>query len=133
MSRHTNANNRTSYSLLSSLKLWLPPLVWMAVIFVLSGTPSDEIPKVEGWDVLLKKGGHMVAYAMLTVLLLRALETHTPTRKAAWLAVGIAVLYAMTDEYHQTFVPGRKGTGIDILVDTAGALVGLRVWRWTGR
>ncbi len=107
MSRHTNANNRTSYSLLSSLKLWLPPLVWMAVIFVLSGIPSDEIPKVEGWDVLLKKGGHMVAYAMLTVLLLRALETHTPTRKAAWLAVGITVLYAMTDEYHQTFVPGR--------------------------
>lgn len=105
----------------------------MAAIFVLSGTPSDEIPKVEGWDVLLKKGGHMVAYAMLTVLLLRALETQTPTRKAAWLAVGIAVLYAITDEYHQTFVPGRKGTGIDVLVDAAGALVGLRVWRWAGR
>ena len=105
----------------------------MAVIFVLSGTPSDEIPKVEGWDVLLKKGGHMVAYAMLTVLLLRALEADTPTRKAGWLAVGIAVLYAITDEYHQTFVPDRKGTGIDMVVDAAGAFVGLRVWRWTGR
>ncbi len=105
----------------------------MAIIFVLSGTPSDEIPKVEGWDVLLKKGGHMVAYAVLAVLLLRALETHTRTRKAAWLAVGIAVLYAITDEYHQTFVPGRKGTGIDMLVDAAGALAGLRVWRWIGR
>jgi len=103
----------------------------MAVIFAVSGTPSDEIPKVEGWDVLLKKGGHMVAYAILTVLLLRALETHTPTRKAAWLAVGIAVLYAMTDEYHQTFVPGRSGTLVDLLVDAAGAALGLwLVHRW---
>jgi len=102
----------------------------MALIFIVSGTPSEEIPKVGVWDLLVKKGGHIAAYAVLVVLWLRALETRLPAGPAGWLALVITVLYAISDEYHQTWVPGRNGTGVDVLVDTAGALVGLwGLWR----
>ncbi len=105
----------------------------MALIFIVSGTPSDDLPTVESWDPLLKKGGHMVAYALLTTLWQRALETRRSSRRAAWLALGITLLYAISDEYHQTFIPGRNGTGLDVLVDMAGALGGLWIWQRAGR
>ena len=113
--------------------IWLAPLIWMALIFIVSGTPSDDLPTVESWDPLLKKGGHMVAYALLTTLWQRALETRRSSRRAAWLALGITLLYAISDEYHQTFIPGRNGTGLDVLVDMAGALGGLWIWQRAGR
>jgi VanZ family protein len=113
--------------------LWLPPLIWMALIFIVSGTPSEEIPKIGSWDSLIKKGGHMAAYALLAILWFRALESSMSARKAFWLALGLAFLYAISDEYHQTFVPGRNGTGQDVLIDTVGAWMGLWGWRRAGR
>jgi VanZ family protein len=115
------------------LGLWLAPLVWMALIFALSGTPADRIPKVGTFDQLVKKGGHMLAYALLTVLWLRPLEGRLPTRTAAFLASGIALLYAISDEYHQTFVPGRDGNGVDVMIDGVGVLGALLGWHWAGR
>ena len=124
---------RSSSTATSHLGLWLAPLVWMALIFAVSGTPADRIPKVGGWDQLVKKGGHMLAYALLTLLWLRPLERRLPLGRAAFLACGISLLYAISDEYHQTFVPGRNGNGVDVMIDGVGILGALWGWHWAGR
>ncbi len=111
----------------------LLPVAWMGLIFLVSGIPSEQIPDAGTWDLLVKKGGHMASYALLAVLWLRALELRFPTGPAAQLALVITVLYAISDEYHQTFVPGRNGTAVDVLVDAAGALLGTWGYAWRGR
>jgi VanZ family protein len=100
---------------------WLPVLAWAGVIFALSSIPSLS-SGLGGWDYLLRKGAHMTEYAILACLLVRA------TGSYAW-AFGLAVAYATTDEFHQTFVHGRHGSPIDVGIDAVGALVGLDAWR----
>jgi len=111
---------------------WLPPLAWMAVIFWFSAQP--QLPQAPGpfWDILIKKGAHMAEYAILVVLWWRALSTRVKRFSPLGLAWGLAVLYAISDEYHQTFVPGRHGRALDVIIDTAGAtLAVLILWRMT--
>jgi len=104
------------------LRNWLPPVAWMGLIFLLSAQP--QLPSVtQNWlDSLIKKGGHMLGYAILASLYLRALQSHgDPAPKRQWLGWGLAVLYAVSDEFHQRFVPGRNGTPVDIGIDAVGA------------
>ena len=80
--------------------------------------------------VIVRKGAHMTEYAVLAVLaLLNCVAWDVPKRYAPKLAVAFsfAVLYAVTDELHQRFVPGRAGLFTDVLIDSAGAIVGLAV------
>ena len=98
--------------------LVVPPLVWMAVIFVLSGQPSDEIDRA-WWDVFARKVAHVTEYAVLTALWWRALSGLGVSRPLAG-AVAIAFLYAVSDEFHQTFVDGRQGTPVDVMIDAIG-------------
>ncbi len=113
------------------LERWLPPLVWMGLIFFVSGQPT--VPKIsENWiDLLIKKTGHAVAYGILAWLYFRAL------RVTSWrigivraLSVGLAMAYALSDEYHQTFVPGRNGALMDVAIDSLGAVVTMLLLRW---
>jgi VanZ family protein len=101
--------------------LLLPPLAWMGVIFVLSGQPGDDIDRA-WWDVLLRKLAHVTEYAVLTALWWRALRALGISRPLA-AAVGVALLYAVSDEFHQTFVDGRNGTPVDVLIDAIGMTV----------
>jgi VanZ family protein len=107
------------------IRRWLPPLVWMGVIFFFSAQPT--VPSVPGrWDLLLKKSMHMVAYGMLTWLYLRALrgdesrESRSDDAATRAVSAGMALLYALSDEYHQTFVPGRNGSLVDVAIDAVG-------------
>jgi VanZ family protein len=100
---------------------WLPVVVWAGVIFAFSSVPSLST-HLGTWDLVLRKLAHMTEYAVLALLLLRA------TRSYAW-ALALAVGYACTDEFHQTFVRGRHGSPIDVAIDGLGALIGLAVWR----
>ena len=100
---------------------WLPVLVWAGVIFAVSSIPSLS-SGLGTWDYVLRKGAHMTEYAILACLLVRA------TGSYAW-AFGLAVAYAATDEFHQTYVRGRHGSPIDVGIDAVGALIGLAVWR----
>lgn len=99
--------------------LWLPPLALMGLIFFLSAQP-DFSSGLGAWDILLRKLAHAGVYAVLFLLWWRALRSagHDRPLAAAWL---IAVAYSATDEWHQTFVAGRHGTPLDVLIDAGGA------------
>jgi VanZ family protein len=74
--------------------------------------------------------GHMTVYGVLALLLKRALGFHSVARPWLWALIG-AVLYGLSDEFHQSFVPGRAAEFFDIAVDTVGAclaLAGARLW-----
>jgi VanZ family protein len=89
---------------------------------------------------LIRKGAHVSEYAVLAWLawrvflaVRRSTEAPQPLR-AAGLAWGLSVMYAVSDEWHQTFVPTRVGTPSDVMIDAAGAALGLALaalwWRW---
>ena len=101
------------------LTLWLPVFVWAAVIFAFSSIPSLSTG-LGTWDTVLRKGAHVVEYAILGALLYRALG-----REALALAVGIA--YAATDEFHQRFVHGRHSSPVDVAIDAVGLALGMLV------
>ena len=100
-----------------ALSLWLPVIVWAAVIFLFSSIPSLGTG-LGVWDTILRKGAHMTEYAILGLLLLRAVGRELPA-----FALGIA--YAITDEIHQHFVRGRHASPIDVLIDTTGVAIGI--------
>jgi VanZ family protein len=104
-----------------SLSVWLPVLIWAAVIFALSSIPSLSTG-LGLWDTLLRKGAHVTEYAILGALLLRALRRELPAA-----AAGIA--YAATDEFHQHFVRGRHASPIDVAIDAVGITVGVYLLR----
>ena len=101
---------------------WLAALAWMGLIFWLSAQP--DLPHApEPWlDMVVKKAGHAVLYGVLAWLYLRALQGNgLSSGRTRLLAFGLAVLYAVTDEVHQSFVPGRTPSPWDVLIDGAGA------------
>lgn len=105
---------------------WLPPLVWMGLIFFLSAQP--DLPQAPGTllDTLLKKGGHAAVFGVLAWLYLRALRGDGPsTHRLRLVSLALAVLYACSDELHQAFVPGRNPRLSDVLVDGLGATLAL--------
>jgi VanZ family protein len=104
----------------------------MALIYFASDTPGRDLPHFGLLDFVAKKGGHLVGYALLGLAYLHALAPRgLASPKAARIAVLFATLYAMSDEIHQVFVPGR-GAGVrDVVIDVVGATlgVGLRLLR----
>jgi VanZ family protein len=111
------------------INLWLLPLAWMGVIFFFSAQPN--LNSGLGWiDHVGRKIIHAGDYALLCFLWWRALRTKLDRIAALAPAFAIAVLYAVSDEYHQTFVSGRHGSWVDVLIDSMGAaLVVLLVLR----
>ncbi len=108
---------------------WGPALAVMALIFIASATPGSVLPEFGGWDVFVKKGGHMFGYALLTAAYCHALNNGKgPTRFQVITAVCLAILYAISDEFHQSFTPGRTASPRDVCIDTAGGSVGLALW-----
>ncbi len=99
------------------LALWLPVIAWAALIFALSSVP-DLGTGLGGWDLVLRKLAHAAEYAVLGSLLLRA---------TGWvgLAVVLGLAYAVSDEIHQTFVPGRAGAPLDVVIDAVGVACGV--------
>lgn len=102
----------------------------MLVIFGFSSIPSTEMPGFGLADFLVKKGGHATGYALLALANMHALGWDRKRWPVAWL---LAVLYSTTDEFHQSFVPGRHPALMDVGIDAFGAAAGLLLWLWRGR
>lgn len=130
-------------SSLKRLRAITPPLLWMALLFVLSGIPGN--PSADsgspGWSNLLPPPSiqnllHVPVYGVLAWLWCRTLVRLGPTpRRAAGWALVLTVAYAGLDEWHQSLVPGRFPSATDVLLDTIGAILAVTLFsqRWPRR
>ncbi|MFO1458001.1 MAG: VanZ family protein [Verrucomicrobiota bacterium] len=135
---------------------WLPVAVWMVLIYfgstdllaashtsrflgplILWLAPGLDANTVHGLQVLIRKAGHVSEYAVLCALCWRALaipewrtEARGELRRRAMTAWGIAVAFAVTDEWHQSFVPSREGQARDVAVDALGAALAIAGILW---
>ena len=101
---------------------WIPALVWMMVIFAFSHQPALKASTIDWQDFIIRKIAHITEYFILTLLYLWSLRKYPGfSRKKALLTAGVlAFLYAVTDEYHQTFISGREGRARDVGIDSLG-------------
>jgi VanZ family protein len=133
---------------------WLPVLVWMALIFSASGDSKSFQHSSRLIEPLLRfffshmadetvarivffvrKLAHLTEYAVLATLLFRAFRQQRKDDPRPWLsrharlAMLIVALYAASDEWHQSFVPTREASVVDVMIDTSGGALGLiAIW-----
>jgi VanZ family protein len=133
-----------------ALKYWLPVLIWLAIVFVgstglLSAEQTSRFlvpflrwlrPDISNETLaqihfVVRKLGHIFEYAVLAMLLWRAVRGGMNLRMqmsiafiAVWLVCGI---FAASDEFHQSFVPSRTSAARDVLIDICGATIGLAI------
>jgi VanZ family protein len=119
-------------TLLRRIGPWLPPVLMMALIFALSAVPHLN-SGLGTFDLIARKFVHAGEYALLSFLWWRVLVRRIDPRLAALAALAIASAYAVTDEYHQSFVTGRHASPIDWAIDTAGASAAVLALRRSGR
>jgi len=113
--------------------MWALTFAYMTVIYYLSDQSemTADIPMDFGLDKIL----HGIEFGVLGILLyisLRVSFTLT-VKKSMWLAIGFAVLYAVSDEVHQSFIPNRTASAADVLADSLGAVVFVFVIRFIKR
>ncbi len=102
-------------------KLWLPVFLWCALIYYLSSIPSLKSDFPSDVDLVLRKIAHMSEYGFLTFLFFRAsIGQKLYFQKSIAYAVIFSIVFAVTDEYHQSFVFGRNGSLFDVFVDSLG-------------
>lgn len=134
---------------------WGAVILWMALIFILSSQAAEQSaqlsngiteviiriieklapnikPDIGGISYFVRKNAHFIAYMVLGILASNALGKRRPSRRpgrnSGIYAFLVCVIYAISDEVHQLFVPGRAGQAMDVLIDSAGALVGIVVF-----
>jgi VanZ family protein len=107
---------------------WLPAVLVMVIIFCFSSIPSRDMPDLGLLDLVVQKAGHVIGYGFLALAYWLGLRFD---RRRWWLALLLAVLYGVSDEVHQSFVPGRHPGWMDVLVyDGGGAAVALGLAGW---
>jgi VanZ family protein len=115
---------------ISLLIRWAPAVLWAALIFALSSVSGLPAPP----GGLSDKHAHVITYGVLSALIVWGLTDRSPARTTWPVAVGavvLAALYGASDEWHQSFIPGRDVSALDLAADTAGAAiaaVALRAW-----
>ena len=134
----------------SFIGYWLPPLLWMALIWSVSSDLGSAYHSAGlfGWivsalvpwatpaqiglaHVVLRKVGHVAEYAILAGLWFRTLAAgrRLPSAHSALAALAISVAWAIVDEVHQSFVPSRSGSSLDVILDSTGATLALLTLR----
>ncbi len=102
--------------------LWGPVFLWAGVIFYFSSIPNLN-SGLGKWDWILRKGCHIGEYALLAGFLMRAIRGTWPlsNRRLVTLCLSLILVYAIADEFHQSFVPGRGMSARDVLIDVMSA------------
>ncbi|MBI5286635.1 MAG: VanZ family protein [Deltaproteobacteria bacterium] len=107
---------------------WIPLLSYMALIFYLSSQPLEELKLPEIWNI--DKLLHVVEYGLLGFLWFRALKvSFESTTNLYWLAFVLTLLYGISDEIHQIFVPNRSSSIFDAIADGIGGWLGVWLYR----
>jgi len=109
---------------------WLPVILWASLIFTFSSMTVGSASEFYLQDFLIKKSAHLIEYGILAILLYRALLNYdVNTNKALFFAILIAGLYGVSDEFHQSFTPGREPAVRDVIIDMVGATIGVIIWK----
>ena len=102
-------------------------VIWMFMIFTLSSMPADQLGPDTGIVNFFKKIGHVLIFGVLATLYLWSFkggkslaETSLPRFALSFI---LTVLYAFSDEYHQSFTPGRHAAVKDVVIDACGAII----------
>lgn len=118
-------------------------IFWMAFIFFMSQQPGDLSSEYSNFVVkvftllglnfdnyfgelatfIVRKGAHFTEYFILFILVYRVIILYTNNKKAAIYSIIFVFLYACSDEFHQSFVPGRGPAFRDVMIDTSGGVV----------
>jgi hypothetical protein len=106
---------------------WLPALAWAGLIFLVSARPSVPMPAVTHFDKL----AHFAAYCVLGLCLAYA-QGRTGVLSPGWMVL-VGVLYGVSDELHQSFVPGRTAELGDWIADSLGVIAGVAIHTWAAR
>src|SRR5438876_8177841 len=130
------------------VRYWMPAIIWMTVIFLGSTDmlsaehtsrflvpflrwldPQISLAALAAIQTVIRKLGHLTEYAILAMLLWRALRSGTRWQMKMSILFLVAALasaiFAASDEFHQSFVPSRTASPTDVMIDICGALVGL--------
>jgi VanZ family protein len=133
------------------LKYWLPLLVWLGVIFIgstdlMSAQQTSRFlvpfllwlkPNISAQTIMqihffVRKAGHVTEYAILAILLWRAVLYGTNVAAKMPILYGsvwlVCAIFAASDEFHQSFVPTRTAAWGDVMIDSGGAIFGLLIW-----
>ena len=133
----------------SGSETWTPVAIWMALIFIFSTDgfaashtasflkpllswliPGIAAETIQGIHLGLRKLGHWTEYFILANLMAAAWQSHWPTQSGPNRFIGtviLATLYAISDEWHQSFVPSRSASAVDVTIDALGAICGA-IW-----
>ncbi len=108
------------------LYYWAPVILWTIVIFLFSSFPTQKASQIHWQDFIIKKSAHILEYFTLSLLTFRALrESGMDSKKALIYALFFSSLYGISDEYHQSFTPGREPKIRDVIIDLTGSLLGV--------
>lgn len=138
-----------SYIMKRILFNWTLVILWMALIFYFSHQPASQsselssgiadlieetIKKINpntnydpvNLNHIIRKGAHFGVYLVLGFFVANCfIATDISKAKGIYLSIMICVLYAISDEVHQIFIPGRSGQVSDVILDSAGGLMGI--------
>ena len=109
------------------LRFWFPVFAYSGIIFYVSSLQGFA-PSVDFTD----KIAHVIEYSLFGFLSARAFSGTTgfSKRYVWWLAVGLAFLYGLSDEFHQAFVPTRNSEWADVAADVVGGMIGSVLFLW---
>ncbi len=127
MEKHAGQKSSVIYTAQRFVWAWGPVVVWMAIIFSFSNRQRITVSPEYILNFLFFKSLHILEYAALYILNVRALRMSQkkPSSAVFSRALIIVLLYAASDELHQTFVPTREGAVRDVIIDGIGASI---VW-----
>ncbi len=109
------------------LEKWFLVIFWAGAIYYLSSKPLNFFIVADVWELILRKFAHIFEFGVFAFLIFRILG-QTEKRHINWNLFWtfiFTVLYAVSDEYHQSFVAGRTGAYTDILVDSIGVIIAI--------
>ena len=113
-----------SKNIFTDFKSFIPIFLWAGLIFFFSHQPGLASGFANSWDFFLRKTAHIFEYAILAFLLIRNLEERNlEFKKALALSFFIATLFAISDEYHQSFISAREGKISDVGIDALGIMI----------
>jgi len=112
-----------------AVKYWLPEAAWMGLIFFVSSVPQGKVVSIFSFQDIVF---HIFAYLILALFFSRALKNTNPditVAQAVIFTIAFGIVYGLSDEFHQSFVPGRSVSGFDVFLDGIGSIAGSIIYR----